>query len=84
MIVFGDSILKRVNLNEVIRVESNFNLTVFLPEERDQKDVYTGKRTYENTKRKWPSAGQGEKTQEKLILLLVFDLGPPVSRAMTK
>lgn len=82
--IFGDSILKRVKLNEVTRVESNSNLTVPLQEERDRKDVYTGKRTYENTKRKWSSASQGEKTQEKPALLLVFDLGFPVSRAMTK
>lgn len=46
--------------------------------------MYTGKRTYEKTKRKWPSASQGDKTQEKLALLLAFDLGLPVSRAMTK
>ena len=84
MTIFGDSILKRVKLNEVTRVESNSNLTVPLQEERDQKDVHTRKRTYENTKRKWPSASQGGKTQEKLALLLTFDLELPVSRAMTK
>jgi len=31
-----------------------------------------------------PSASQGEKAQEKPTLFLVFDLGLPVSRAMTK
>ena len=43
MTIFGDSILKRVKLNKVTRVESNSNLTMPLQEERSERCVYRKK-----------------------------------------
>ena len=47
MTIFGDSILKRVKLNKVTRVESNSNLTMPLQEERSERCVYRKKDIWE-------------------------------------